>query len=197
MKYIMLISYGLIFIMILKCILSLIHLRKKTSNMVLSISFIFVELFPVYKGCSLVTIVLGQFSELSITAIIIILILQINKKKITHFLNPTASFVITIFGCILYLCHFGFIPIDLYYYGYLLNTPYYLKIIYFILMIYLWIYARVLSYVWLFAIFGFIFKLQTSINVWDYLFDPILWMVSVILTINYVINRLRTTPSYV
>ena len=44
-------------------------------------------------------------------------------------------------------------------------------------ILFLILFNRILGYVWLFALIGFYFKLQSSNNLWDYLYDPLLWLV--------------------
>ena len=44
-------------------------------------------------------------------------------------------------------------------------------------ILFLILFNRILGYVWLLALIGFYFKLQSSNNLWDYLYDPLLWLV--------------------
>ncbi len=45
-----------------------------------------------------------------------------------------------------------------------------------IIELYLLFYAKTLAIIWLIALLCFYFKLEVFHNLWDYLFDPALWL---------------------
>ena len=86
------------------------------------------------------------------------------------------ALTVALLGIILYLSVFGFIAFDLYGKGYFPTSLFIL--IFFIIEIYLWRNARSYAFIWLIALICFYFKFESSNNLWDYLFDPVLWFIS-------------------
>ena len=88
-------------------------------------------------------------------------------------------------GTFLYLSTFGFINFDIYNLGYLSSI---MLLVFSGLILFLIIANRRLGYVWLLALVAFYFKLQSSNNFWDYLYDPLLWLVLLVDGLSYIMG---------
>ncbi len=136
-----------------------------------------INLVPIHRGSSLVEIlrgVIGDVSTASGCLLIFIIVEQFNfNESKTKILSLYETIFLCLLGLLLYLSTFGFISFDLYHLGYLSPN----MLLFFAVIIFLLILSnRRLGYIWLFAIISFYFKLQSSNNLWDYLYDPILWL---------------------
>ena len=159
-----------------------------------------VSVIPLYHGSTLAQISRGIIGDLSISGLLVQIVIWINyiirlpvmgsllcgnnqsslkewrRSPILYLVNILPRrfcLIIFILGLILYLAAFSFIPFDLYALGY---YPKYLLVVVFILQLIFWQIKRVFAVIWLIALVAFYYKLQTSINLWDYLLDPILWL---------------------
>ncbi len=133
---------------------------------------------PIYNGFNILFLMRGVLSDLSITTgILSLLYIFKNIFKIdVKILSKTTSLVIFLFASILYLSAFGLLPFDIYDLGF---TPSIAVIcILGLTLLIIYKYNRIISWVLLLAYLCFYFKLQTSINLFDYLFDPVLWIIS-------------------
>ena len=147
----------------------------------LFVVFGFVLLVPVFKGCTTAQIMRGAFGDLSITTFLVLLFWILNKitnSTIVDPLNKPTAWLIFLLGCILYASSLGFIRFDVYSYGYLHNYALWVLCIYIVIQLILWQFNKIFALIWICAIVYFVFKLQASINLWDYLFDPILWFIA-------------------
>jgi len=136
------------------------------------------NLIPLYHGSSLVELLRGAIGDVSTASGVLMLFIILNQFNFTEVkftvLNSWEKIGLGLLGTLLYLSTFGFINFDLYHLGYL--SP--LMLLFFsAVILFLILFNRILGYVWLLALIGFYFKLQSSNNLWDYLYDPLLWLV--------------------
>ncbi|MBP9743428.1 MAG: hypothetical protein KBD37_08720 [Burkholderiales bacterium] len=138
--------------------------------------------WQVYHGFNLIQLLRGVVSSLSFVSVwlLIRLCLRFIFLPGVGRLIPTISYhfaaIICLLGSLLYLTTFGILPFDLYGYGYFPG-----KIglaVFFIVELYLWFYAREYAVIWLIALGGFYFKICGLSNLWDYLLDPLIWMIA-------------------
>lgn len=179
-------------------LLHLSSLQKRESlkiNILLSILLLLlVNFIPIFHGVCLVAFLNGCFSDLSITFICILVYILSNKlindsfyvKNV--FSPPIIVVAISLLGLILYLSATGLIKYDIYALGY--NNPYFLLGLAFISVV-IFYFNRLFALVWLLALIAFYFKVQTSNNLWDYLFDPFLWLWCSILFVKKIKLRLK------
>ena len=136
---------------------------------------------PIYKGCTLVQLLRGVMGDLSITTLLILFSLLIQKIfRLTRpfNLNPSFAIVVTMLGSLLYMSTLGFIDLDVYSFGYFPKGTMLLAVC--LLELFLLDYARSYAWIWLIALISFYFKFESSNNLWDYLFDPLLWLIAII-----------------
>lgn len=144
-----------------------------------------INTFTIFNKLSLVAVMNGAFSDLSITSIILfscILFDNLQNRRVifNKIFSGYAQLLVLFLGIILYLSVIGFFKIDIYDLGY---QPIYL-ILWFILLEVLFLRInKLFAGVWLLALLGFYFKIQNSSNFWDYLFDPFLWVLAVFIII--------------
>ena len=139
------------------------------------------ENLALWRGSSLVELARGVIGDVSIASGGILLLIILNQFDFSHnrtaILNHTEKFSLLLLGFMLYLATFGFIRYDIYHLGYLSAGMLFSISLLTMLMI---LFDRRLGYVWLVALISFYFKLQASNNLWDYLLDPVLWLVILI-----------------
>ena len=160
-------------------------LKIIVSTIVISMS-IFV---PIIMGTNLLWIMRGTLSDLSLNTTIILLILAINKVFGISFpkINYQYALLIFITGLISYLSVFGFIDFSLYDLGFIPNWLFFLVLYGASLLI--WRFNRFYSWILLISLAGFYYKVQISINLWDYVIDPILWLYSIIILMMPIFKR--------
>jgi hypothetical protein len=150
------------------------------SRVILSILIaIFVVWVPVYNNFSLVKICRGELGDLSLTSLIVLAHFQLQKIYPCGDLKTVSlsfAWLLGIAGLLLYLSTLGIIPVDLYSWGYF---PRLLLGLFILAELMLWWSSKLNAWFWLIALIAFLLKLQSSSNLWDYLFDPILWLISV------------------
>lgn len=158
------------------------------SSLLFLISLLLINLIPVYRGSSIVELLRGVIGDVSSASGVLLLMIVIDQFDFRDvkpkLLSCSEKILLVLLGFVLYLSTFGFISFDLYHLGYL--SPQ--MLLFFAgLTFVLILLNRRLGYIWLFAIISFYFKLQSSNNLWDYLYDPILWLVLMveILTITF------------
>ncbi len=142
---------------------------------------------PIFKGCSLAQIMRGALGDLSITTSLVLLFwlyARLSERISINPMNKYIAWVIFLMGCTLYASSLGFIGVDVYSYGYLLKSPVIVLVSYAVIQLILWHFNKVFAFIWLVAMISFILKLQGSINLWDYLFDPVLWFISFCTIVN-------------
>lgn len=163
--------------------------------LVIAVLILGVDLIPVYHGLCLVKIMRGIVGDLSITTAILLtysIVISVNARAwgtgIHNLINPYFANIIVILGLILYLSTFAIAKIDIYAFGYF---PTYILIGFISIELYLWCSSRVCAWIWIIALVAFYFKLQSSVNFWDYLFDPVLWFIAVVRSIITVIPNIN------
>jgi len=153
----------------------------------LAVVFCLVLWVPIFKGCSLAQIMRGALGDLSIATSLVLLFwlyAKLSENITVNPMNKYVGWVIFLLGCVLYASSLGFISVDIYSYGYLLKFPVIVLVLYVIIQLMLWQFNKVFAFIWLVAMICYILKLQSSINLWDYLFDPVLWFISFCTIIN-------------
>ena len=153
----------------------------------LTIVFGLVLWVPIFKGCRLAQIMRGALGDVSIATNLVLLFWLYGKLTENIAINPMnkcIGWVIFLLGCILYASSLGFVSVDIYSYGYLLKSPAMVLVSYAVIQLILWQFNRVFALIWLVAMLCYILKLQSSINLWDYLFDPVLWFISFCTIVN-------------
>ncbi|RTK96402.1 MAG: hypothetical protein EKK64_04145 [Neisseriaceae bacterium] len=137
-----------------------------------------VNLVPIYRGSSLVQFVRGGIGDVSVASGVLLIMLVYRLFGMRNSLELFTFFerlLVVVLGGVLYLSAFGFISLDVYSFGYIENAfslSAFVAIIFVLLILNL-----TLGYVWLIAFIGYYFHLLESHNLWDYMFDPIFWMV--------------------
>ena len=116
MKDLVLCSYG---VLIYLSIVNVFHLKSKSLTSqygLFVIIFNLSEFVPVFKGCTIAEILLGQLGQLSISTMIILWLTLLTPKslsrRINSILNFPAQFIMCILGIILSLGYFGFLSLD-------------------------------------------------------------------------------------
>jgi len=180
----------IIYTMALSLLLVYLSQLPKRSLFFSSLLFILLTLgvnfIPILRGSSLVELVRGVIGDVSTASGVLLVLIILNQfdfsDKKEFVLNNVEKISISIIGLLLYLSTFGFFKIDFYSYGYLSWTMlWFISGLSFLLMLF----NRRLGLVLMIALLGFYLKLQSSNNLWDYLLDPVLWLV---LLVNLGIN---------
>lgn len=147
------------------------------------------NIIPVYRGSSVVELLRGAIGDVSITSGALMIFIIINQFDFsdskTVVLCNVEKFGLVLLGTFLYLSTFGFINFDIYNLGYLSSI---MLLVFSGLILFLIIANRRLGYVWLLALVAFYFKLQSSNNFWDYLYDPLLWLVLLVDGLSYIMG---------
>ena len=157
------------------------------------VAFVLVVFFPVSTGLTLIELLHGVVGDLSVTTLLVLL-LVIRNNLFNHQIsigefeapvmrynivpNRAFAFILVVLGWILYSSYLGFISFDIYDMGYF-PSPLFMLVLG-IIELFLWLSARDYALLWLVALLGFYFKCETSHNLWDYLFDPILWLICLV-----------------
>lgn len=167
------------FLVFLLIILLNIFIKNRTVQLVIAIIFTGVALFiKCYHNMTLVELVHGINGDLSISSILFLLFWAfIYFKRIPlDLFDRMFCLIIASIGLVLYLSVLDIIPLDLYRSGYLPNSI--LGIIFLLCMLFVLL-NSLFAFIWLIAIIMFAAKLQHSVNLWDYLIDPLLWLICV------------------
>lgn len=147
------------------------------------------NIIPVYRGSSVVELLRGAIGDVSITSGALMIFIIINQFDFsdskTVVLCNVEKFGLVLLGTFLYLSTFGFISFDIYNLGYLSSI---MLLVFSGLILFLILANRRLGYVWLLALIAFYFKLQYSNNFWDYLYDPLLWLVLLVDGISHIMG---------
>lgn len=131
----------------------------------------------------------GIVSDLSITTILLLISFIYNEiVDEDKCYNMSYVILIPVILVDLVLCFsaLGCFKFDLYSVG---MHPSYLLIVYLVAQLIFWKYSKKFVFLWIIALVFFIFKLQLSHNLWDYLMDPILFLVFIGLLIRRLIRR--------
>lgn len=136
-----------------------------------------VNLIPLLRGSSLVEILRGVIGDVSTASGVLLLLIIANQFDFSDKRQPVLSvwerWWLILTGVGLYLSTFGFIGFDIYHLGYLSQN---MLIAFSGITFALLIFNRPLGYVWLLAIISYYFRMQHSNNLWDYFYDPLLWL---------------------
>ncbi len=182
--------------------LTMFVINKRRYSAGLRIAFLAISLAVLFipvRGLYLYKYIYGVFGSLSISSVLLILSFCVNsvlnKSPVPYRRERSAIlYVIAVAGLALYPTALGFIPVDLYHFGY---SPGFLLILILVLTILAWMasfhFAAVLPVV---AVIAFNLKILESENLWDYLVDPFIvfyawgWVIyTIVLTFN---NRIKT-----
>lgn len=173
-----------------------LHHSKWFLRLIITIIIIVSSLYiPLYHGYNLLFIMHSVVGDLSITTLLILffLIFQdffIFSKIFINFniINKSTAWLIFITGSLLYISRFGLIHTNFYQLGF-----YPKEILLFIVFAELifWYINKWFAFVWFIALIAFYFKIQTSINLWDYMFDPILLIIALY---RGLVNKKLTKP---
>lgn len=140
-----------------------------------------VNLIPLLRGSSLVEILRGVVGDVSTASGALLLLIIANQFNFSDqqrpVLLPWERCWLIATGCGLYLSTFGFIGFDIYHLGYLSIN---MLIAFSGITLVLIIFNRPLGYVWLLSIISYYFRMQHSNNLWDYFYDPLLWLALIV-----------------
>ena len=147
-----------------------------------------INVLPLWRGSSLVELARGAIGDVSLMSGGLLILIIVNQfdfsDKRTAVLNRVEKCSLILVGFALYLSALGFISIDIYSWGYL---TLWFPIAIALLAILLILFERKFGVVLLLALTGFYFKTQFSNNLWDYLFDPVLWIVLLVDFVSFII----------
>ena len=172
-------NLSILLLLILKPVLNLSKNKIVRTLTLLTLGLGFI-LLPCYQGMTLVQILRGTFGDLSLTGLLVLCLLGLcgvkNINPIIFLPKPLCVFLVTL-GAVLYLATFSYIKIDLYALGFAPTTS--VLCIFFLIELLTWYISPLFAIIWLIALIAFYFQLQTSINLWDYLLDPLLWLIMI------------------
>lgn len=155
-----------------------------------------VRFVPIYSSYSLATIMYGCFGNVSLATLAFLACLtyaELRNKTETYKISPLVFIVLAVLAVTLYLSTFGYIAEDIYSWG---CQPRWMLLIYLLALIIFSATSRLFSILWTIAIFAFILKIQMSVNLWDYLFDPIMILISIIYLVFYAIWGRQTKRDF-
>ncbi len=189
--------------MILLCIwvvleMPYVHICRGFLRTVIIIATVLFSVFsPLYHGYNLLILMHSVVGNLSITTLFILLLLIFQDFFIYsgwdidfNVMNRSISWVIFIIGIIFYISRFGLIlNFDLYKLGY---YPQYILLFLVFFQLIIWYINKLFALIWLIALVAFYFKLQSSVNLWDYLYDPILLFIALY---KGLVNKELTKPN--
>ena len=143
---------------------------KLSMIIIITVLVCFVSLF---EGHSLLFIVRGITGGASITTLLVLAVIACNLFFKTKFIifTRTSAIVVLVAGILLYTSSLGLIPFDIYDYGFMPNK--YFLLILLLVLLFIARTNKVLAVIMLLAIFAYYFKLQLSVNIWDYLLNPL------------------------
>lgn len=152
----------------------------------------------VYLNVNILYILRGVLGEISAASIILILIffsinfLNLNLKFFevrTRLINTYSMSLIFLFGLILYASTLGFINVDIYYFGF---TYSFMQMLFFsLILIYLLYFCDLYFFVMIVVFIGYFFKVQFSLNLFDYLIDPMLWIYSIMFLFRRFVSNVK------
>lgn len=145
---------------------------------------------PVHESCSLADVLFGAFGELSATTSILLgyfMYAEIARKGALYRVNPVVFVVLLTLAAILYLSVLGYIGTDIYAWGY---HPSGMLLLYLAVQAVFFRASRLFALLWLLGLMAFVFGVQRSLNLWDYLFDPLWVVVSIAYLVVHALRRL-------
>lgn len=174
-------------ILIASYLLILFKLNYTFKSMILVLVFGVINFISLHRGSNLIEILRGAIGDISIASVVLLcwLIFNINKINMnskaqlpTLLSIPEKLFIIMI-GWLLYLATFGIIEFDIYSMGYLTSISSF--VVFVICIGILILLNKNLGWVYLLCFVAFFCNLQNSNNLWDYLVDPIMWLILLVL----------------
>jgi hypothetical protein len=164
---------------------------------------VFILSFIPFSGTSINQYIRGILNDLSISSLVLILafffrifLLSRGKRQSKNKNKFQPLFILlALWGVFFYLGSLGFGPIDPYSWGFInqqseMLIPILLLLIVFTLMLYAFIARQVLLLICLVAsVLAFQLGLLESRNIWDYLFDPLLVIYAMIVSIKFYFSR--------
>jgi len=166
------------------------HIASRKRFIFVLLILVIVRYVPIYDSMSIAYILCGILGDLSITSVLLVLTFlysEIRENNNYYRINNGVWLIIFIIDLVLCLSAFGCIPIDIYSFGYF---PKGLLIFYLIMQVLFWLLNRKFAMFWLLALVGYIFKVLPSPNLWDYLIDPVLWLISLVCLIIFGLQKL-------
>ena len=164
--------------------------KSETKLIILLLAFLSVRFIPIFQYYSLAYIMFGAFGSLSIATLCLLLYFiyaELTHNNEPYRINPSVFLILVFMAALLYLSLFGYITFDVYSWGY---YPTWMLVLYLACQIFFSIRSRLFAILWLIALIAFIFKMQSSNNLWDYLFDPLLISMSLIYLLTLAIARI-------
>ncbi len=149
-----------------------------------------------YNSMSIVQISRGVVGDLSVSGLMFFIAIILRRVSSLRFdpLPKIFCLLIATIGLVLYLSALDIIPFDLYALGYNPQTLLYFIFCFAILLLFINVFA---SIVLLLALLCFIFKLQSSVNLWDYLIDPIFWLMCILsLCLNFNLKNFKASNNH-
>lgn len=189
--------------MVLLCIwvvleMPYVHLCGWFLRAIIIIATVFFSVYvPLYHGYNLLILMHSVVGDLSITTLFILLLLIFQDFYIYsrweinfNVMNRSVSWIVFIIGIIFYISRFGLIiNFDLYKLGY---YPQYTLLFLIFLELVIWYFNKLFALIWLIALIAFYFKFQSSVNLWDYMYDPVLLIIALY---KGLVNKELTKPN--
>jgi len=180
----------LVAILIMQWVLLPCKNAKRITLYLLPVLAILFWLIPIYHGFTLVSLVRGTIGDLSISWLLLsigLLGLYYANLPFVLILPRPLCLLLFVMGLLLYLSTLGVINIDLYDLGYVPGTLFLLAVA---LVIFLISRLNLLfATICLLSLISFYFKWQHSTNLWDYLFDPCIWLLSLIQLVKPILSK--------
>ncbi|MCC2644340.1 MAG: hypothetical protein K0R94_118 [Burkholderiales bacterium] len=161
--------------LILILFLNFIFKNKIIKFLLMMLFAIFALFIHCYQGMTVVNLERGIIGDLSLSGLLFLSswsIIYFTRSSIDLF-DRRFCLIIVLTGLILYLSVLDIIPFDIYAFGYLPRSI--LLLIFLFCMLFLRL-NYIFAIIWVIALIAFFVKLQNSVNLWDYLIDPILWL---------------------
>ncbi|HMT03577.1 MAG TPA: hypothetical protein PKD00_09805 [Burkholderiales bacterium] len=161
-----------------------VHLCRWFLRAIIIIATVLFSVYvPLYHGYNLLILMHSVVGDLSITTLFILLLLIFQDFFISsgweinfNVMNRSVSWIVFIIGIIFYISRFGLIiNFDLYKLGY---YPQYTLLFLIFLELVIWYINKIFALIWLIALIAFYFKFQSSVNLWDYMYDPVLLIIA-------------------
>lgn len=166
--------------------------QNKLLKLLMLISLIIIlNYIRVYQGLTISALTRGIWGDLSLTSLFTLLFIVLGQVDLIKFkkelINLPSSIIIVCIASMLYLSTFAIISNDLYFYGYYPGFAF--MLVFVIVELLLYMYSQLYAIVWLIAAIAFYYHLQTSSNLWDYLLDPVLFIINLLLIIKKLFKR--------
>lgn len=146
--------------------------------------FAFCYIVPIFEHNTIDNIVYGLFSDMSIFTMIFIGVRFLGRvfPKIRPQILIYDKWLLFIIGIVLFGSSFGFINFDLYDYGYVSSWFDFSVLIIALVLLFL---GSNLPFYWLVAFVAYKLNLLAADNLWNYLYDPFVFIFAVFYLIKY------------